>query len=1357
MPPHHSTVHAGMPVPKFNTLPSISAQQLNRGPHKTLFEVFGPSLQHDTNITIPVIEHLRAARDNLVPEYFFKDTEARGLSSWMKYTNWHTHVEPYHCSHLIAQAAVPGKSEPALLKLATAVTAIWCTGYKNIETTNIIVLQKLKSDDMDGKVAEKPFQKLQEGSSRDQYEATLVRLLALLTREQDVYTLDLPEKIQKVIRALQTALNEEPTDPANIQRITQNLLLCIWGRTWKKTELNTIGDPTICHLALAMLKHDGSFQSPKNSTTHMSRLKYCLRLVMLNAIKHRAMLEDIEDLQACAMFESWFTEKVDSTFNTLCTLQKYASNLARKEPGLPNVIWMDRIHHQTMRFKGHTIQFDHLTTMFSNMEDHAITIWEKEVLMGLPLRANYIQITDDMGNNDVGYSLFSDPRNTIFKDRDILIKAILADPVLSQRFLTGSKDKHGQPIWNVLELQKWLYSYSVFHGAQITTTDTKGGAPSRGTEMECIQYMNTKTRLRGLYMMGNHLAILCQYHKTAAIMGVDKLIPHSLDAVTSDLVIQDLAIARPFAELAAYICYPHDFSVQHKYHSYLFINNKELFDTPHLTRLLKSYTLPVFEVGFGVADWRHISAAFRRKIAPSMDLLIEEDDSQESVQALQSGHSRHTDNQLYGISPEALAGLSEDVLPLFLDASTDWQVACKVVPGGHLLSYSEARVASFATLAAGQKIKANYTTPVKTMEQVMDRVMLTLDTCLEKQTNSLLTHIDKTLEERISTRVTDMFEANIDKKLEDRIVTRVTNMFEAKINQMMDQIGHTFTSKYNASNNNPTGSSSIIKDPQSGQSDKRWSETQSDQSDNRWSDSIDTLVSPPTTLQDTFNNDSSDQDMYFDSSITNEDIGSVVYQTQVITSHNNSQVMTSQDNIGQALVATKRAEHFSNEVESNKGSQRPIDPSCSHDMETAYEVENRALALLRKHTKKPEAQWTSKLQWQAIYQVYLHEQDVIAITATGSGKTMIAMLPTLLGEDNELALILLPLNSLITDYKRKFTAMGIPFDVYCPHTPNIHPYAKFLLISADVTMAAKWPAYLAKLTDRFSVLRLIFDESQIPMISTDYRKVMSLLDQLRLIPMQIVLLTGTCPPSYEPRMMEIFGLQSPSTVIIRGRTDRPELQYIRRKTCTTVKKALQELDPIVENYKRLANASARAMVFVPYLTTGSSAAKHLECDFYHSQHDDDGPGHNNYLKHLKEKEETYNNWYNGRKANGTQSDIIVATTALSAGNDYPSVRLVVHFNTPTDMISYVQEVSRGGRDGQPTQCILIPINTNAPSQKTPGKDYKGQLEMHQYVFKEETCLRYAITSFCDGVVDKSALCVLGNPYHILATNLFSLQ
>jgi hypothetical protein len=596
----------------------------------------------------------------------------------------------------------------------------------------------------------------------------------MLLRPSLGYKLDLPDKIKTSIEDLWQVLMAEPEDPRQIRIKAEDLLFRIWALTWKKTEINTIGDPSVCFLALSMLKIDGSFQTPKNTTPYISRLKYGLRLIMLQAIKRRGELRGLDDIAACEKYERWFKEKEDSTFNTLCTFQHYASSLAYNEPGVPNVIWMDRTHYRTMRFKGHTIEFDKLTTLCSNLEDSAIAIWEKDVLINLPLQVNYSQITDDMGNSGVGYSFVSDPQNKCFKDRDILAKAILADTTLSKRFLTGMRDNNGLPTWKIAELQKWLFNYSRFHAIQITSTEVKGGAPSRGTEIECIEYINTPTRIRGLYMMGNHLAILCQYHKSASITSRDKLIPHSLDAVTSDLIIQDLAIARPFAELAAYICYPHNLDVQHRYHSYLFINNKKLFETTQLTQTLKRYTLSVYQVGFGISDLCHISAAFRRKICPAMETIIDDDMSKESVQALQSGHSRHTENHIYGLSPEVLAGAAEDVLPLFLDASTDWQVACKIVPGGHLLHYSEATASHFSALAAGKKIKANYMTPVGNIEQVMDRVTLALDEKLEKHINKLMDHIDK--------------------KLEEVVETRFASMLETKLNSVLDQITHISTS-----------------------------------------------------------------------------------------------------------------------------------------------------------------------------------------------------------------------------------------------------------------------------------------------------------------------------------------------------------------------------------------------------------------------------------------------------------------------------------------------------------------------------------------------------------------------------------
>lgn len=492
------------------------------------------------------------------------------------------------------------------------------------------------------------------------------------------------------LQVLQNLLMEKNEDTCMMY--IHNICINLWQHNWEEDFGHTMIDPTLRYLAFSQLKHQGGFNEPHLTTPDIAKLEFNIRLTFVYEIWRigKTAEEPISSIELSKKLSRWLTESHSSTFSSLRSLQHVASSIAYSTMGLPKIWWPESGSFDKMLYKGNNVELSDICKALAQMEVDMAQLWEKNILMGLKLRIDYEHLVDNLSNVDVGYSLFSDDRNPCFKNAaNLLASAIMQDPTLKNRFIKGTTND-GKPIWNVIEFRKWLIKYAEFEEILLTKSELTAGSSARGTEITTLLWKNTATRpFRGLFMMGKHLAYLCQYHKTSALTLRDKTVPHAFDAHTADLIIQNLAIARPFAQLAAYICFPGQLEIHQAYDSYLFINFSKPFSTTDITNCLQKYTAQFIGHPIGMRDWRHISIAFRRKLSSAMEDLIEEEQN-ETIAAAQSHHSRSTENRIYGISPGALAvGQPEDILPLFLKHSTDWQEVCRVERGGCLKSYQK--------------------------------------------------------------------------------------------------------------------------------------------------------------------------------------------------------------------------------------------------------------------------------------------------------------------------------------------------------------------------------------------------------------------------------------------------------------------------------------------------------------------------------------------------------------------------------------------------------------------------------------------------------------------------------------------
>lgn len=487
-----------------------------------------------------------------------------------------------------------------------------------------------------------------------------------------------------ILNMLRLCLSFEELDVDQCVEALHYLCFTLWSNSYTTSFSDSKPDPLERYLILESLQADGSHLPPHRITNTLAAFKYLLRLCMLRefAFPH-VIIRTKDDIQDFVQFAPWVHEKLaNTTFSLLCSLQHRASALAYETQGDFRLYWPEPNNPSVLSYKGYTIHVKDIQEMFRAMEDDLINDFESKISLNLRFTHSGNQLTEDPSQSKVGYSFLEDNRNNLGCHRGDMLQAVMTSPALFTRFCYM---QDSQVCWKKNALQAWLQDYAQFMLTLLTRCEMTSGGPARGTELTAMQYRSTPTRRQRNFMVfGQYHVLLRTYTKTSAITGQDRLIPAALDGPIGDLIIQELVFTRPFAEFAALQVYGNDTALL--YYNHLFVHKDRLFITDDLSVNMKRYTNRYLCVELGVNAWRHIAIALRRKLC-KWETSVMEDELEDTIGAEQAGHTAQTEKMKYGLSPDALLGQSEDVLPHFLEASVGWQKAMKIVPGNLIASF----------------------------------------------------------------------------------------------------------------------------------------------------------------------------------------------------------------------------------------------------------------------------------------------------------------------------------------------------------------------------------------------------------------------------------------------------------------------------------------------------------------------------------------------------------------------------------------------------------------------------------------------------------------------------------------------
>ena len=330
------------------------------------------------------------------------------------------------------------------------------------------------------------------------------------------------------------------------------------------------------------------------------------------------------------------------------------------------------------------------------------------------------------------------------------------------------------------------------------------------------------------------------------------------------------------------------------------------------------------------------------------------------------------------------------------------------------------------------------------------------------------------------------------------------------------------------------------------------------------------------------------------------------------------------------------------------------------------------------------------LQREAI-QATLDGRDSLVILPTGGGKSLCYQIPPLL--TGRLCVVISPLIALMKDQVDGLTVAGYPAaaihsgvsaDQIADIRRRVTTGEVKLLLVAPERLLAEGGSFLSFLV-RVGVGAFAIDEAHCISqwghdFRPEYRRLAELRDTFPGVPMHAY--TATATPRVRDDIVAQLGLHNP--LLLTGRFDRPNLTY---RVLPRIS-GDQQIEEVLRRHVgpgKGADSGAAIVYCISRKETERIAdvlsRRAIPARAYHA-------GLTPHTRHQVQDD------FAAERLN-----VVVATVAFGMGIDRSDVRCVIHASMPKSVEHYQQETGRAGRDGLPSECVLLYSSADAARWK----------------------------------------------------------